>query len=117
MEDCFEGIICFETLNPTNKGNIPADEDGTESRGRPRTTLGAEILDANEDLPHPNANPVFPRTPVVCKPFEDAYEKVFNIANINPQKTVRSLKSFLPIIIISHQFLVADYLSVWHLVV
>lgn len=29
-----------------------------------------------------------PRTLIVCKPFEEAYEQAFKIANINPQKTV-----------------------------
>ncbi|KAH7542428.1 hypothetical protein FEM48_Zijuj02G0072500 [Ziziphus jujuba var. spinosa] len=87
LEDCFEGIICFETLNPTNN-DIPANKDEIESGGRPSTTLSAGIPDANEDLHHLNANRVLPRTPVVCKPFEDAYEKVFKIANINPHKTL-----------------------------
>uniref|UniRef100_A0A803QJC9 Uncharacterized protein n=1 Tax=Cannabis sativa TaxID=3483 RepID=A0A803QJC9_CANSA len=30
LEDCFEGIICFETLNPTHKNTISDDEDGIE---------------------------------------------------------------------------------------
>jgi putative hydrolase of the HAD superfamily len=32
---------------------------------------------------------VLPKTPVVCKPFEDAFEKAFKLADIDPQRTVR----------------------------
>lgn len=37
-----------------------------------------------------DADPALPRTPVVCKPFENAFEKVFKMAKIDPQRTVRS---------------------------
>uniref|UniRef100_A0A6N2LGJ7 Uncharacterized protein n=1 Tax=Salix viminalis TaxID=40686 RepID=A0A6N2LGJ7_SALVM len=30
LEDCFESIICFETLNEVDKGNVPVDGDDTE---------------------------------------------------------------------------------------
>ncbi|KAB1206413.1 hypothetical protein CJ030_MR7G027613 [Morella rubra] len=47
-----------------------------------------EVFDIDKYLSRPDASLVLPRTPVVCKPFEGAYEKVFNIANINPQRTL-----------------------------
>lgn len=59
LEDCFDDIICFETLNPTNN-SIVQDNNNGES----------------------------PRNLVVCKPFEEAYGQAFKIANINPQKTL-----------------------------
>ncbi|MCI00086.1 ripening-related hydrolase-like protein, partial [Trifolium medium] len=31
---------------------------------------------------------VLPETPVVCKPFEDAFEKAFKLADIDPQRTL-----------------------------
>ncbi|PON68802.1 HAD-like domain containing protein [Trema orientale] len=71
LEDCFQEIICFETLNPNHKSNMPADGDETE--------LGQSSIDVD---------PSVPRTPVVCKPFENAFEKVFKMAKINPQRTV-----------------------------
>ncbi|CAN6559536.1 unnamed protein product [Malus baccata var. baccata] len=52
IEDCFESVICFETLNPT-------------------PTVLMILL-----------------TPVVSKPFEQAYEEAFKIANIDPQRTL-----------------------------
>lgn len=54
IEDCFEKIISFETLNPK----------------------------INETLDY------LPEIPVVCKPAEIAFEKAFNIAQLNPNTTV-----------------------------
>lgn len=83
LEDCFERIISFETLNSTNKGTVLVDLDASESE-RP-----TELFDIDEYCSCPNADLKLPRTPVVCKPFEEAFEQVFKISNINPQKTVR----------------------------
>ncbi|CAN6692742.1 unnamed protein product [Malus baccata var. baccata] len=69
IEDCFESVICFETLNPTNN----ADD-----------SVGAEETEHIE----PNTGAVVPKTPVVCKPFELAYEEAFKFANIDPQRTL-----------------------------
>ncbi|KAJ0020005.1 hypothetical protein Pint_32796 [Pistacia integerrima] len=79
LEDCFERIICFETLNPTDKDTVPVNENVSELR---------EISDINDYSLRPNADLELPNTPVVCKPFEQAFEQVFKIANINPQKTL-----------------------------
>lgn len=67
LEDCFDGIVNFESLNPTNKTN----------------DFDAEILGAADDFS------ALPKTPIVCKPFPGAFEQAFKIANINPEKTVR----------------------------
>ncbi|KAL5580965.1 hypothetical protein UlMin_013407 [Ulmus minor] len=82
LEDCFEQIICFETLNPNYKTNVPVDVNGTE------LGQGSRILDIDEYMNQPNANLTLPKTPVVCKPFEDSYEKVFEMENINPRRTL-----------------------------
>ena len=70
---------------------MPVEEGKTELGQIPSTNSSTGIIDINEDMHQPNANPALPRTPVVCKPFEDAFQKVFEIANINPHRTVRSL--------------------------
>ncbi|MCH94003.1 haloacid dehalogenase-like hydrolase, partial [Trifolium medium] len=62
LEDCFEGIICFETLNPIHKSTVSDDEDDIEFV-------------------------VLPKTPIICKPSEFAIELALKIANINPQRT------------------------------
>ncbi|GMI91910.1 hypothetical protein like AT5G02230 [Hibiscus trionum] len=38
LEDCFEGIICFETLNPTHKNTVSDDEDHIEFWGSSAAT-------------------------------------------------------------------------------
>ncbi|GFQ04781.1 suppressor of disruption of tfiis [Phtheirospermum japonicum] len=74
LEDCFEGIICFETLNPTHK--IAASD-------------GPEIFDIIGHFNRPDASSSgLPKTPIVCKPSEFAIEKALKIANINPHRTL-----------------------------
>lgn len=64
LEDCFEGIICFETLNPPNI-DVSDDNHVTESGG---FNSHAQIL---------------------CKPSVEAFEAAIRIANVDPKKTVR----------------------------
>ena len=40
-------------------------------------------------MKQPNDDLVLAKTPVICKPFEEAFQKVFEMAKINPQRTVR----------------------------
>ncbi|KAK8596306.1 hypothetical protein V6N12_064810 [Hibiscus sabdariffa] len=75
LEDCFERVISFETLNPTNGTHASDDEDSFKLR-----ESKAQILDASQSL--------LPETPIICKPFKNAFEQAFNIANINPRKTL-----------------------------
>ncbi|KAM1205368.1 hypothetical protein ACFX2G_006274 [Malus domestica] len=71
LNDCFEGVICFETLNPTN------DDEGCSGTSvfDHSCLFDAEISE-------------LPVTPIVCKPFANAYEQAFEKANINPQRTL-----------------------------
>ncbi|KAK9055353.1 hypothetical protein SSX86_026436 [Deinandra increscens subsp. villosa] len=59
LEDCFDDVICFETLNGNNQAN---------------------------DTPETSVNE--PKSPVVCKPTENAFQQAFKMAKINPQKTL-----------------------------
>ncbi|MED6196839.1 hypothetical protein PIB30_051080 [Stylosanthes scabra] len=83
LEDCFEIIISFDTLNPSNKVNTHVVKDGNESK-----PVSAEIFDFYKYVCHPDSDVTLPKTPVVCKPFEDAFEKVFEIADIDPKRTL-----------------------------
>ncbi|XP_047330694.1 suppressor of disruption of TFIIS-like [Impatiens glandulifera] len=90
LEDCFEGIICFETLNPIHKSIVSDDEDDVEFVGltSPPTTRNAnEIFDIINHFSKPNPT-ALPKTPIVCKPSEDAIELALKIANINPHRTL-----------------------------
>ncbi|XP_031093430.1 uncharacterized protein LOC115998097 [Ipomoea triloba] len=78
LEDCFEGIICFETLNPIQKNTISDDAP----------TSSPEIFDIIGHFLRPNAGSELPKTPVVCKPSEAAIEKALEIAKIDPRRTL-----------------------------
>ncbi|KAL1825551.1 hypothetical protein ACET3Z_012329 [Daucus carota] len=93
LEDCFEGIICFETLNPTHKNIVSDDEDDiqfTGSRSFSSTTNdNTEIFDIIAHFSQPNASiSSLPKTPIVCKPSTHAIEKALEIGKINPQRTL-----------------------------
>ncbi|XWS55648.1 hypothetical protein CRYUN_Cryun09bG0019200 [Craigia yunnanensis] len=92
LEDCFEGIICFETLNPTHKNTVSDDEDDIEFLGSAAATTDApsslEIFDIIGHFAQPKPGATLPKTPIVCKPQESAIERALKIAKINPQRTL-----------------------------
>uniref|UniRef100_A0A2P2IQ64 Uncharacterized protein n=1 Tax=Rhizophora mucronata TaxID=61149 RepID=A0A2P2IQ64_RHIMU len=93
LENCFEGIICFETLNPTHKSTVSDDEGDAEFVGSAAATTitsdnTPEIFDIVGHFAQPNPNSLLPKTPIVCKPSEAAIELALKLANINPQKTL-----------------------------
>ncbi|ERN07931.1 uncharacterized protein C24B11.05 [Amborella trichopoda] len=82
VEDCFEGIICFETLNPS-KNYEDEDEDDREinhSRNEP--------FDILQFSSQPSSLSQLPKTPILCKPSIDAFDEALRIANIDPQRTI-----------------------------
>ncbi|KAE8663010.1 fatty acid hydroperoxide lyase 2 [Hibiscus syriacus] len=93
LEDCFEGIICFETLNPTHKNAVSDDEDDIEFLGSATTTTTdaprcRQIFDIINHFSHPNNGTTLPKTPIVCKPQESSIERALKIAKVNPQRTL-----------------------------
>ncbi|KAI3473203.1 hypothetical protein Pfo_030495 [Paulownia fortunei] len=93
LEDCFEGIICFETLNPTHKITASDDEDDIEFLGSTQSSSASngipEIFNIIGHFSHPDAgSSTLPKTPIVCKPSESAIEKALKIANIDPHRTL-----------------------------
>lgn len=48
-------------------------------------------------MANPDQSVELPKTPVVCKPSEGAFEQVFKMTNINPHKTVRTQSKSLPL--------------------
>lgn len=74
IEDCFKGILCFETLNPTSATPVPSDK--------------VEIFDIMKHLVHPEPGVELPRSPILCKPNIDAMLHALKLANINPQTTI-----------------------------
>ncbi|XP_004516490.1 uncharacterized protein [Cicer arietinum] len=96
LEDCFEGIICFETLNPIHKSSVSDDEDDIEfvvstSTTNPTTSNSAstsQIFDIIGHFAQPNPSGNLPKTPIICKPSEHAIQLALNIANLNPHRTL-----------------------------
>jgi putative hydrolase of the HAD superfamily len=75
LEDCFEGIICFETLNQP----FSPTENNKETQ---------QIFDIVEYFSQHEPSVALPKTPVLCKPSVEAMEYALKIANVNPQRAV-----------------------------
>lgn len=73
LEDCFEDVICFESLNPKNQ-----DSPKISVAGYGDVSKRAVVL---------------PESPIICKPFENAFQQAFKMAKITPHKTVSYLKA------------------------
>ncbi|XP_050251471.1 uncharacterized protein C24B11.05 isoform X2 [Quercus robur] len=83
LEDCFEGIICFETLNPPQEpvGCIDVPVDNSVLSG---------------DAPEPESYSIGlteggsfnSKSRILCKPSVEAIEAAIQIANIDPKKTI-----------------------------
>ncbi|KAK4412398.1 putative protein C24B11.05 [Sesamum alatum] len=70
LEDCFEGIICFETLNPTHKSTASDDEDDVEFLGSRQSSCASngspEIFNIIGHFSRPNAeSSALPKMPIL----------------------------------------------------
>lgn len=63
LDDCFEGVICFETLNDTPSLLSLDGDDYNNSNSTPKSTI-------------------------LCKPLVEAIEAAIQIANIDPKKAI-----------------------------
>ncbi|KAK9684205.1 hypothetical protein RND81_10G193700 [Saponaria officinalis] len=94
LEDCFEGIICFETLNPVHKIIASNEEVDVKFVGSNYTLINPainnnEIFDIIAHFAdHNNDATTLPKTPIICKPSEYAFEQALKIAHLNPQRTI-----------------------------
>ncbi|KAG5071328.1 hypothetical protein JHK86_006539 [Glycine max] len=95
LEDCFEGIICFETLNPIQKSTVFYYEDDVKFEGSksisptPKNGVeSSEIFDIIEHFAQPVPSAVLPETPIICKPSGHAIKLALKMANLNPQRTL-----------------------------
>lgn len=88
LEDCFEGIICFETLNPPPEpaDNLDAlDDDSLFAGGKQDQDHTTDSVE-NSSLSY--------NSKILCKPSVEAFEAAVRIANVDPKKTVRPSLSF-----------------------
>lgn len=79
IQDCFEGIICFETLNPPT----PI----CHGLHKPLSSISDELSSDLDDLDESDG--FRPKSPILCKPSIEAMEAAIRIANVDPEKTVR----------------------------
>ena len=70
MEYCFESIICFKTLNPQQINKNDTDWD---------------MLAVNSTIP---------KTPVICKPSQEAIEQALRLAKVDLQRMVHEIGGF-----------------------
>ncbi|KAH0461755.1 hypothetical protein IEQ34_009330 [Dendrobium chrysotoxum] len=84
LEDCFHGVICFETLNSAARFN----DDGDENHAAISSLDGVDqkeldVVDSNLTV---NKTTGFAK--ILCKPAVEAIETAIRIAKINPKKTI-----------------------------
>ncbi|KAH6814993.1 Haloacid dehalogenase-like hydrolase superfamily protein [Perilla frutescens var. frutescens] len=72
LEDCFHGVICFETLNPPLEPVKSMDGVDEQTQDAP------EMKSGNMNL----------KTQILCKPSLEAMEAAIRIANVDPKKTI-----------------------------
>ncbi|XP_061366265.1 uncharacterized protein C24B11.05 isoform X1 [Gastrolobium bilobum] len=77
LKDCFEGIICFETLNPPNCTDVPTDKHVL--------TWSNSFNNTCDQIKSGCFNS---KTHILCKPSVEAIETAIQIANVNPRKTL-----------------------------
>ncbi|KAK9282197.1 hypothetical protein L1049_005109 [Liquidambar formosana] len=76
LEDCFEGVICFETLNPPHQLLPYMDElDGH-----------SPVLPEREGEPETQCFSI--NSQILCKPSVEAIQAAIRIANVDPNKTI-----------------------------
>eukprot|EP00262_Sarcandra_glabra_P019774 TRINITY_DN760_c0_g1_i1.p1 TRINITY_DN760_c0_g1~~TRINITY_DN760_c0_g1_i1.p1 ORF type:complete len:311 (+),score=75.38 TRINITY_DN760_c0_g1_i1:33-965(+) len=106
LEDCFGGVICFETLNPPFE---PEEDDANDKKVIDRhpeedNVNDKEVINCADDGDrHPEEDNVndkevincaddgdspIPKSRIICKPSLEAMEAAIQIANINPEKTI-----------------------------
>lgn len=107
MQDCFEGVICFETLNPPvppsdsneqidinhsdefeEKKLIQAKQSNSES------DTDSSKVESDTDSSKADGSKAG-SSRILCKPSIEAIKTAIKIANIDPQKTVRHILIFI----------------------
>lgn len=83
LEDCFEGIICFETLNPPHEpvDCLDVPEDNAVLTG------GTPEAEANS-IGLTDCRSFISKSRILCKPSVEAFVAAIQIANVDPKKTI-----------------------------
>ncbi|KAJ6334801.1 hypothetical protein OIU77_024896 [Salix suchowensis] len=89
FEDCFEGIICFETLNPpletaNNMDALDIDAVIVGGETEPSDFDGTASTESKNNI----KNGISSKSRILCKPSLEAIEAAIQIANVDPKKTI-----------------------------
>ncbi|XAR58346.1 Pyridoxal phosphatase [Bertholletia excelsa] len=85
LEDCFEGVICFETLNtPPQPIHYPQEIYKEEAPNK----NGFDIKSAAASGTVSDSGRLGTKLPILCKPAVEAIEAAIRIANIDPKYTI-----------------------------
>lgn len=84
LEDCFEGVICFETLNPTfyNTNDLEAPKLSSRELANDNVSETTNPCAENGD------NTALKSRLILCKPSLEAMELALKIANADPKRTI-----------------------------
>ncbi|XP_052187167.1 phosphate metabolism protein 8 [Diospyros lotus] len=78
LEDCFEGVICFETLNP-----LPPPPPASAAAAADDDDIDRQVVVAGSSSSSSSTT-----SPILCKPSLQAMQAAIHIANIDPSKTL-----------------------------
>ncbi|KAK6157635.1 hypothetical protein DH2020_011883 [Rehmannia glutinosa] len=81
LEDCFQGVICFETLNPRVENFKPIN-------GLDEECINEVEKQPQEDIETKKNDDSGLKTQILCKPSVEAMEAAIRIANVDPKKTI-----------------------------
>lgn len=88
LEDCFEGVICFETLNPPPKTTELDDKlTATPAYNLPDDLNNHGFYSETDSITNTESNTT-PHERILCKPSVEAMQTAIRIANIDPRRTV-----------------------------
>ncbi|KAF5197868.1 Flap endonuclease [Thalictrum thalictroides] len=90
LDDCFEGIICFETLNPPFEPNSYEDEvyKCLSSEEPDYNLLFSDSERKADAIYDENDDSLLPKSQILCKPSLESMEAAIQIANVDPKKTI-----------------------------
>ncbi|TKY61637.1 hypothetical protein E2542_SST11488 [Spatholobus suberectus] len=77
LKDCFDGIICFETLNPPNYTDVPTDN---------HVLTWSNSFNKACDKIESESGCFNSKTQILCKPSVEAIEAAIQVANVDPRK-------------------------------
>lgn len=77
LEDCFEEIICFETLNPSTQLNTEDGKNNDKENSKEHGFFSESDSESDE-----------PKNRVLCKPTVKAMKAAIKIANADPKRTL-----------------------------